>query len=235
MSERREQYRVEPERPFLRVEVVGFRGEKTSGRAVDLALGGVGVLFEPGTDPQLTVGTEIEASLTTLVLLQPLRVAVGVRRREVLDEGVRYGLEFVDPKEVQQRLPYVLVAEFNRRSSPRWQPARTIAVELSPARGGASESGTLVDLSGGGVAVDVPPERLADLVAWGRLRVGFHLPGRGERLSLRARLLAWHVTRDRAVLNLQFDPDGDDETARCASTIEAYVESQLPLKGGQPT
>lgn len=131
-----------------------------------------------------------------------------VHRREE-DDGRVLGVDFVDLRSVGGLLHPVLGRAMNRRAAFRVTPNphhAPIHVTLGapPELDLPLEIGTLIDISTGGLAIDVPPSFERALGSYDRLECLFQLPGVPESLAVTVQVVHRTLKADHIRYGVRF-------------------------------
>ena len=227
MDGRREQYRQDHTRPFLRakLEIPGAHAIEAS--VLDLSGGGAGLLVEDAAPDALLRGMTVHLLFETLVLLKPIRISARIARLEVVDGELLCGLEFTDPSELDTQVPFVLRREFNRRATPRSRPDDLVEVLLESAGGDEEARARMVDISTGGVGLSLGGVDRGKFETEERVVLSFFLPGNPTQLQFAGRLRGRRTRGRGAFLNVEFDPRSTEDYEWQRSIVEEYVTERI--------
>ncbi len=228
-SQRRAQYRVEVNGSLdLAVTLHSPRGAAMHGKMLDLSASGAGVLFSEAR-PNLAVGDVVELTFDSPELDEPLVVEALIRHRtEERGGGRRYGFEFIHPDEQAKGLIPALRGMFNRRRSPRVEPAegQRITATLEASDGSAAEV-RLVDLSEFGAGVSVEAEFESAFTDTTQVVLYLELPGADEAVRMAGEIRNRRLVRDRVVYGIEFDLERSENFDESKRTIGQYVSRRL--------
>ena len=123
---RRAEYRVELSGSSeLRVAVASPGGDEIRGQLIDVSASGAGAVFEAPDPPNLAVGQDIDLVFTSDTFKGPVTVAARVQHRaedKDNDGSRRFGFRFLEPQQLNARLPAAARRLFNRRQNVRVAP-----------------------------------------------------------------------------------------------------------------
>ena len=227
MDERRARYRIDAaDTAATEVALARAGADPEPTELIDVTIDGAAVRFPHARAPSIAVGDRVVILLGAVD--QALRVdAVVIHRRED-PEHRRYGLRFLDPDSLAERLGPALAKLFNRRGAPRVQPDPREPVEITLegflAAGGVERTqAPLIDLSTGGLATEVGYAFEAGFAGNIRVRATFELPGIDEPFNLGAVIQNRRSVDHGVLYGLEFDPDRTLHFPRQRRAIADYV------------
>lgn len=175
------------------------------------------------------VPTHVGGEMTLWVVDRPSRLEVALRgrvvhRREELSKRV-FGLKFLDPRVAEGLLVPPLSRLFNKRAAFRVVPEAPVEVTVVPPRETRVpiEVGLLVDLSSGGLGVDLAGSFEVAMTSHDRVEVLFRLPGLESPVALPGRVRHRSLRPDGTVrYGIMFN-EPDTATYRSFDAILGYV------------
>ena len=219
---RREAYRVGPNgEEVLHAEITGEYC-RASGDVLDLGFKRVAVSLPIEQDPVFALGERIMLTLNCETMGSASVQATIEDRTEL--EGCRYGVAFPNHDELRQKLGPKFMQLFKQRKTYRVEPNKEPPIDVHLSCEALQVTGTLRDLSAGGVGVllDYAAERkLARLVA---VRVTFRLPGQERPLTFEAEIRK-RVTVDAEAVSygLARTPEDTPDFSRHQDRVTDYV------------
>jgi c-di-GMP-binding flagellar brake protein YcgR len=241
--ERRNQYRIElGEKSTVEVSIHVEDRPLMVGRLHDVSAEGAGVVLPNLAGAPLAVGQNAELVLVGRTIVKPLRVSAIVSHHRIEGTGPeavqRYGFDFTDKEGFDE----LLIAQdlhvlFNRRRARRIQPdpEEPIEVHLEDEDRGKSESARVVDLSTGGVGIQVTPKAGPRFAEGERVSVSLRLPGGSEDLRLEGKVLhRSEATGGGTRYGIEFDRVRTPRFAEQQALLARYVDRCLRqlLKAG---
>jgi len=225
---RREIYHYDPadEGASVSVVVCDDDDHRIVGLLVDLTPEGIGARFFPPHAPRLSLGEEMDITLSSPELKATATTRVQVIEREDGPQNRDYQLLFLDPEYVESQL-LQLKGLFNRRNAYRVKPTLDLpakaVVALEP--GQPPVKAYVRDVSMTGICLALPRElelhRRADVQA----AVALSLPGLESPLGLRAEIRFRRLDGDAVVYGMEFVRQTTPEFAKIEDRIAAYVMS----------
>ncbi|MEZ4237806.1 MAG: PilZ domain-containing protein [Myxococcota bacterium] len=176
---------------------------------LDLTSRGARLRQDPADPVPVPVGGEVTLWLCDGQTGVELPIAAQlVSRREEGDARI-LGVDFTDLRSVGGLLHPVLGRVMNRRTAFRVTPQADrppigVTLAAAPELDLPLEMGVLVDISTGGMAVDVPLAFEAGLGGYDRLETLFRLPGLDGSLSVSGRIVHRTLRGDRVRYGVQF-------------------------------
>lgn len=218
MAEKRRQYRT-PGQGELEIEVIRDGSTKFSGKVVDISAQGVSLSFSAEEEPNIELREIVLLKVTSTFLEKSIVVPSMVIRREELEEGWTYGIEFIDWLGLLAQLPPALAEMFNRRGDYRVEPIPEdpiqVTLEALPLRVNA----WLRDISIVGLSAFIPSNLETVFRKVRKAQVSFNLPRLGKKLKFQGRILHRHLTESGVCYGIVFV----EETTR------AFQENQQLL------
>lgn len=224
-QDRRKHYRVsQSANPTLTATISRPVGEPFVGVCQDISLGGAGVRFAPGHDPELVVGHELVLSFRQASSNLPLNVrsrVVSVRPLE--NAGQRYNFWFPKPDEIRPYLDASWGRYFNRRRHVRVTPESPIRTCVRWPQG---EANAMVhNLSVSGVAVVVDLANAAQLRGVPLVHLTLTLPPDTAELRLKAIVRSVRLYAREGLVGLEFERNPQLE--RALDPLQRYLERRI--------
>jgi hypothetical protein len=189
---------------------------------VDASFLGAAVRFTAAADPELQVG-QASKVVVSMLRLPDLTLRANVVTVDPLENGAkRYSFTFVDEKEVRQQLTPEWARWFSRRRYVRTRPHEEMGATLRVTWGTSQARARLVDVSLGGVAIEIPLAQ-AHAIAVARevnLLLAYH--GSCGILRLRAHVRGATNIGLNVRLGLEYVRDADYE--HCRERLEAWTD-----------
>ena len=181
---------------------------------------------------ELPEGAALTVSFEAVFLLHPFELDAAVVYWD--GDNHRLGISFPSPDDVDARIPFVLRSDFNRRRMRRVVLKETLEVTVEGLGKGGPVLGKVLDLSTGGMRLQLRNGRGDGLEAGDRLRFDFALPGESSALTLNGDLLDRRELPGGSLLQTAFDcPSAEEEWLY--ARIETFVEEQLAAGGLAPS
>ncbi len=225
---RRAEYRVElSETTDLAVAVTVPNGSPIGGQLLDVSASGAGVLFDTPNPPNLVVGQHIDLVFTSDTLKEPLQVAACVQHRaeDTKNGARRYGFRFLEPQQLDTRLPADARRLFNRRQEVRvtpdtFQPVR-VTLQSSEDQPPVEVQLLNISLTGLGVSLEPTLESLfADSV---QVSITIDLPGVRRPVGVVGHIRYRRLVGDRIHYGIEFDTELSPRFARTEDLLSKYV------------
>lgn len=197
-------------------------GRETDGELQDLSVKGCCASFPKSGLPALEAGQVARLEFRGLLLLEPLCAQAAVKSRTADGDRVLLALEFIDPESVQRNVPYVLLAEFNRRTAPR-VPIDDV-VEVTVQSLGIEDPALLLEVSTGGVGLRISNELARQLTPGDRLELSFRLPEHPEGFHLLGMVRGLRPSGDWVGCSIQFDEAATADFERQREALERIVD-----------
>ena len=225
---RRAEYRVElSEATDLEVAVTASGGSPVAGRLLDISGSGAGVGFDTPNPPNLIVGQDIDLIFTSGTLKDPLHVAARVQHRaEDSKEGSRrYGFRFLEPQQLDTRLPADARRLFNRRQAVRVVPDtfQPVRVTLQPSEDETPVEVRLLNISVTGVGVSLQPALEPMFAERIQVSITLDLPGRRRPVGLVGHIRYRRLVGERIHYGIEFDAELSPGFARTEDRLGKYV------------
>ena len=231
---RRAEYRVElSDTSELRVAVVSPGGDETHGQLIDVSASGAGAVFEPPDPPNLAVGQDIDLVFTSDAFNGPLTVAARVQHRtenKDNDGSRRFGFRFLQPQQLNARLPAAARRLFNRRQTVRVAPDQfqPVGVTIEPCDPGSDEPQSpvevrLLNISVAGIAVSLEPTLETAFAATTHVNLVVKLPGVRRALELVGDIRYRRLIGQRIHYGIQFNADDTERFGRKQDILGKYV------------
>ena len=225
---RRAEYRVElSETADLGVAVTVPGGSPVGGRLIDVSASGAGVRFEAPDPPNLIVGQHIDLVFTSDTFKEPLQVAACVQHRaEDTKEGSRrYGFRFLEPQQLDTRLPADARRMFNRRQAVRVAPDtfQPVRVTLQPSEDETPVEVRLLNISVTGVGVSLQPELESMFADRIQVSITVKLPGTRRPVGLVGHIRYRRLVGQRIHYGIEFDAELSPGFARTEDLLGKYV------------
>ena len=140
---------------------------------------GAEIRFEAGSAPALCLTTAVELRFSDGESGTRIGVRARVRTRKEAGSGRRYGLAFLDQRAVREQILPYLHGEGQQRAAVRVRPPASapIQVVLETTTGKGRLTGRVVDLSEGGLSIQVRPEDEDPFADTTRATASFRVPG----------------------------------------------------------
>ncbi len=231
---RRAEYRVElSDTSELRVAVVSPGGDETHGQLIDVSASGAGAVFEPPDPPNLAVGQDIDLVFTSDTFNGSVTVAARVQHRtedKDNDGSRRFGFRFLEPQQLNARLPAAARRLFNRRQNVRVAPDQfqPVDVTIEPCDPESDEPQPpvevrLLNISVGGIAVSLEPTLETAFAATTHINLVVKLPGVRRALELVGDIRYRRLIGQRIHYGIQFNADDTERFDRMQDIIGKYV------------
>lgn len=238
MSFPRRFYRTGQRQRYMIVTVTAPDGTTAEGEVQDLSANGTGAIFANGEAPGLVAGDVVELAFDAFLLMEPVVALAIVRGRREREEHTRLSFEFTDPNTVLAQVPYVMQREFNRRANPRVPVEKDVEISFTSLGHPSGATGTLIDLSKGGLGMQVTEDVGSKLAIGHRLEMRCTLGDRQVKLQLTATARNLRSASGHIFCGVQFERlDSEDSEAQW-DAIEAYVGERLksapPSAGPNP-
>ena len=198
-------------------------GEALTGKVVELTAYGCAVLLEADAAALFAEGDELPLSFDCLLLLTPIRTRAKVLSAVRDGDVARCSFEFVDSDGLLRQVPYVLRRDFTRRMAPRVRPGEHIRILIQPREARRRIEASLVDISVGGLAVEVPPPDAATILGWSSVRISFRLNGYAEPFRLIGEVRHCRESDLTCTVSLEFDAAESPEFETQQSSIGLFV------------
>jgi hypothetical protein len=227
---RRKYYRVvQAGVPSLTVSIPRSVGEPFLGVCQDISLGGAGVRFAAGHDPELAVGTELVLSFRQAAVSLPLNVRARVVSALPLDSTVkRYNFWFPHPDEISPYLNATWARYFNRRRHVRVAPETSMHTCLRWPLGEANAR--VHNLSVSGVAVLVDLAQAANLRSVPLVHLTLNLPDEDGPQRLKAFVRSIRLVEHDGLIGLEFERNAQLE--RALDPLQRYLERRMVRSSG---
>ena len=225
---RRAEYRVElSETTDLAVAVTTSGGSPVAGQLIDISASGAGIRFDAPNPPNLVVGQDIDLVFTSDTFKDPLQVAARVQHRaEDSQEGSRrYGFRFLEPQQLDTRLPADARRMFNRRQAVRVVPDtfEPVRVTLQPSEDQPPVEVRLLNVSVTGVGVSLQPALETEFADSIQVNITLDLPGRRRPVGLVGHIRYRRLVGDRVHYGIEFDAELSPGFARTQDLLGKYV------------
>lgn len=239
-SERRRFQRVvHVHGPAVRLEVHCMDGRRKQGVCVDAAFSGAAVRFTAASDPELKVGQSGKV-VVSMLRLPDLKLRARVLTIDPIEQGgSRYSFAFVDEDEVRSQLTPEWARWLSRRRYVRSRPHDEESTSLRLTWSTGRTRARLVDVSLGGVAIEIPLEQ-AHAIAIAR-EVCLLLAYPGSCGPMRLRAVVRGATNIGLNVRLGLEYVRDAEFEHCRARLEAWTErlqarasTQARLPGSTP-
>jgi len=193
VAEKRRQYRI-PGQGELEIEVLKDGSAQFPGTVVDISAQGVSLGFSVEEDPNTELREIVLLKITSTYLEKSIVVPSMIIRREELEDGRVYGIEFIDWLGLLAQLPIALAEMFNRRGDYRVEPNPEdpiqVTLEALPLRVNA----WLRDISVVGLSAIIPSNLETVFRKVRKALVSFNLPHLGKKLKFQGRILHRNLT-----------------------------------------
>ena len=224
----RQVYRIELSGSFHLRGILRLPGDVgIEGRLADISTGGAALVFLPGSDPNLQLNSELEMVFEGPNGVQVETLAI-VRSRIERDDFVRYGFEFTNLEELNERIPILMRAVFNRRRSPRVQPDVPVSVTLE-AEGADTITANLINLSVSGAAIEVPFTAFENYTDGGQVTTTIELPEALKGVCLQGSIRGIRMQGPSVHLGIEFSEDLTPQWEEQIAQLENYVCSREVL------
>jgi c-di-GMP-binding flagellar brake protein YcgR len=224
----RQVYRIELSGSFHLRGILRLSEEQDiEGRLVDVSTHGASLAFLPGSDPNLTLGSELDMTFIGPNGIQVEAVTV-VRNRFESDDFVRYGFQFKDVEGLNKNIPILMRAVFNRRRAPRVVPDKPIEVELSSPEL-ETIAAKLVNLSTTGLAIEVPFTLFESYQAGLEVSAAFNLPGSISTVRVTGPIRGCRMQGPSVHLGIEIEEDKTPDFERQVAALENFVCSREVL------
>ena len=231
---RRAEYRVElGETTELRVAISASGGKEIHGHLIDVSASGAGAVFDPPDPPNLAVGQNIDLVFTSSAFKGPVTVAARVQHRTEggdNDGSRRFGFRFLEPQQLNARLPEAARRLFNRRQTVRVAPDQfePVGVTIEPCVPESDEMQLpvevrLLNISVGGLAVSLEPTLETAFAATTHIKLVVKLPGVRRALELVGDIRYRRLIGQRIHYGIQFDADETERFDRMQDILGKYV------------
>ncbi len=225
---RRAEYRVElSETTDLAVAVTVPNGSPVGGQLLDVSASGAGVLFDTPNPPNLVVGQHIDLVFTSDTLKEPLQVAARVQYRaeDTKKDARRYGFRFLEPQQLDTRLPADARRLFNRRRAVRVVPDtfQPVRVTLQPGEDQLPVEVQLLNISVTGVGVSLQPAMESMFAERVQVSITVDLPGSRRPIRLVGHIRYRRLVGDRIHYGIEFDAGLSPGFARSEGLLGKYV------------
>ncbi len=225
---RRAEYRVElSETADLAVAVTTQDGSPVAGQLIDVSASGAGVRFDAPDPPHLVVGEQNALVFTSDTLKEPLIVAARVHL--IYDypiEGARrYGFRFLEPQQLDTRLPADARRLFNRRQAVRVVPDtfQPVRITLQPGEDQLPVEVRLLNISVTGVGVSLQPAMESMFAERVQVSITVDLPGSRRPVGLVGHIRYRRLVGDRIHYGIEFDAELSPGFARTEELLGKYV------------
>ena len=224
--ERRDKYRVEDiDRYGLRANLVGPQKAEPV-QLLDVSFIGVGFALSQPSDRTLRVDDVITLRFTADNLTKDVHVSGIVRSRQPTDKGTRYGIRFVDTREIQRYVPPRLIGAFNRRGAYRVSPDSAQEVQCQVDREGLNPVNLpVICISATGLAC-LATDESDGLKPGDSIRIQFQLPDANVPCVINGTLRYRKAQRGGIRYGIEFDIGGTPFFNRYQSMIQRYVMQQ---------
>lgn len=208
---------------------VQIRRENTtplSGELADVSAGGAGVFFKKGQDPKLAEAAGTLLVFSSLGREGQVLATCRVASVAAMEDGTRYGFEFIDLPGLFGQLDDYYVRFFNRRRSMRVRPGLDQKIECRLSTQVGAIIGRLQDFSVDGVGVALDAQQARILSGVEALEVQFVIPK--SRVEVRWSTRAVHLTPAKAgvVLGGEFTPVASSELAAQRLALSEYAAAR---------
>ncbi len=231
---RRAEYRVElTESSDLRMAICAPGDKEIPGQLIDVSASGAGAVFEPPDPPNLAVGQDIDLVFTSDTFNGSVTVAARVQHRtedKDNDGSRRFGFRFLEPQQLNARLPAAARRLFNRRQTVRVAPDQyqPVGVTIEPCVAGSDELQLPVDvrllnISVSGIAVSLEPTLETAFAATTRINLVVKLPTVRRALELVGDIRYRRLIGQRIHYGIQFNADETERFDRMQDIIGKYV------------
>lgn len=220
MDPQRESRRSRPRRRSVDLVLLCKYGD-VRGYLLDLSVSGCGAVFEKLVLPDISVGDEVELEFRSLLLLAPIRVKACVRRIGELSGRSLVGLEFLDPDEVAEHIPFVLSADFDRRRQPRAVLSEDVKVRVLMLE--LQDKASLIDLSTSGARLGLGSRLAFRIHQDDRVELQFRLPERDTQFWIFAHVLSVRLADDQVSCSVYFDTETTVDFEKQRAEIEKFV------------
>lgn len=231
---RRSEYRVElSETSDLRLAIFAPGGEEINGQLNDVSASGAGAVFQGPDAPNLAVGQEIDLVFSSHAFMGPVTVAARVQHRtedKDNDGSRRFGFRFLEPQQLNSRLPATARRYFNRRQTVRVAPDQfhPVGVTLEPADQTSDDPQPPVDvrvlnLSVSGMAVSLEPTIENAFTDTTRVNIIVLLPGSRRAMDLVGEIRYRRLVGQRIHYGIEFDAVRTDRFSRKQDILGKYV------------
>ncbi len=231
---RRAEYRVElTETSDLRMAICAPGDKEIPGQLIDVSASGAGAVFGPPDPPNLAVGQDIDLVFTSDVFNGPVSVAARVQHRtedKDNDGSRRFGFRFLEPQQLNARLPAAARRLFNRRQTVRVAPDQfePIGVTIEPCD---PESGDpqppvevrVLNISVGGIGISLEPTLETAFAATTRVNLVVKLPGVRRALVLVGDIRYRRLIGQRIHYGIQFNAEDTERFGRKQDILGKYV------------
>lgn len=206
-EELRRFYRRAPgKKHALSVQIRRESESSMRGELADVSAGGAGVFFAKGKDPKLAEGAGVHLTFSALGRDGQVLATSRVASVTQLENGTRYGFEFMDLPGLFAQLDEYYVRFFNRRRSVRVRPGLDQKIEVRLSTQVGATIGRMHDFSVDGIGVLLAPDKAQILRGVEAFEVQFVIPK--SRVEIRWATRAAHQTPAKAgvVLGGDFTP-----------------------------
>jgi hypothetical protein len=208
--------------PAVRLEVRTASGRRVQGVCVDASFLGAAVRFTLAADPELLVGQSGKVVISMLRMPDLTLRARVVTSEAVSTGGRRYSFAFVDEDEVRQQITPAWARWFSRRRYVRVRPDEELGASLRLSWPNGQSRARLVDVSLGGVAIEVPLEQAHAIAVAREVNLLLAYPGSCGTMRLRASVRGATNIGLNVRLGLEYVRDAEYE--HCRERLEAWTE-----------
>lgn len=224
----RQVYRIELSGSFHLRGILRLSDELgVEGRLTDISTTGAALAFLPGSDPKLDLLTELEMNFEGPNGVHVETKAI-VRSRVEGEQYVRYGFEFSNLEELNQRIPILMRAVFNRRRSPRVVPESSVEVKLE-AEDTVTVTAKLANISVSGAAIEVPFTSFENYSDGGEVTITFDLPESLKSVSLRGFIRGIRMQGPYVHLGVEYSEMLTPKFEEQITELENYISSREVL------
>ena len=193
----------------------------------DVSILGVGASFRVESDPSLSEDDVVEVVIKSGHRDEVCTPARAIYGQFESDNVLRYGLEFINARNLYSQLDSFYSQLFNRRNSPRVRPALEHNV-LARVGWRSNEIDVLVtEVSATGVGLTMPLAEAYQLVGIESVRLAFRLPGIPGEFTGQARIEKRKQTGARALLGLSFEFEAGGTLGSMAGELAGFVDARV--------
>lgn len=225
--------------PAVRMEVRCANGRRVQGVCVDASFLGASVRFALADDPELLVGQSGKV-VVSMLRMPDLTLRARVVTIDALPTGAkRYSFAFLDEEEVRKQLTPEWARWFSRRRYVRARPGEELGASLRLTWPNGQTRARLLDVSLGGVAVEVPIAQAHAIAVAREVVVLLAYPGSCGTMKLRAQVRGASNSGANVRLGLEYVRDAEFEHCRqrlagWTERLQARAKAQDRLPGSKP-
>lgn len=197
-----------------------------NGELSDVSAGGAGVFFRKGKDPHFDEGVGTVLIFSSLGRDGQIVAMSRVASVTPMEDGTRYGFEFIDLPGLFSQLDEYYVRFFNRRRSLRVRPGLDQKIDARLSTQVGAIIGRINDFSVDGVGVVLDPGKARILDGVQALEVQFVIPK--SRVEIRWLTRAVHMNQVKAgvVLGGEFTPVASSELQSQREALSDYATAR---------